>query len=301
MGVLRWFSRSPPPPVPLRPDLGLALQGGGIFGAWAWGVLDRLLEEPRFRPIMVSGASAGALNAVVMAAGLAEGGQERARQRLRELWTGVADMPFLKLLGTPGAHLQLDLLTRLLSPYQFNPLNINPLRDLLMRLVDFERLRRDPPLGLFLSATHVPSGTARIFREHEVTAEVVLASTCLPSLHHTVEIDGESYWDGGFSANPPLLPLALDSTCRALLLVKLTPDAEPRVPVTAQAIAARMQRLLFNTPLLRDLEALERMRGHLKPFRWLPHDLARLKGLEPAWPSTAPWWIAVTAKPRLGK
>ncbi len=277
---LRWLKPHGDPPLPLRSHLGLGLQGGGVHGAFAWGVLDRLLEEPRFAPVAISGASAGALNAAVLAAGLAEGGRDGAKAALAALWSGVADMAFLKLLGTPGAYLHLDLMTRLISPYQFNPLNINPLRDLLTGLIDFERLRRLRPVTLFLSATNVRTGASRIFREDEVSVDVLLASSCLPYLHHPVEIEGDSYWDGGFSANPPLLPLALDTACRSLLLVKLTPDNEATVPVTAQPIATRMKRLLFNAPLLRDLEALARMQARLRQSRWLVRGLVRLRDLD---------------------
>ncbi|MBI3444018.1 MAG: patatin-like phospholipase family protein [Magnetospirillum sp.] len=282
---VRSFNPQPDRPLPLRPHLGLALQGGGAYGAFAWGVLDRLLEERRFKPSAISGASAGALNAVVMAAGLVQGGHKAAREALAALWSAVAAMPFLKLMGAPGAHLQMDLLTRLLSPYQFNPLNINPLRDMLVQLVDFDALRARSKVELFISATHVRTGASRIFREDEISVEVLLASACLPYLHQAVEIDGESYWDGGFSANPPLLPLALDTTCRSLLLVKLTPDSEDEVPVHAQPIFARMRRLLFNTPLTRDLDALARMQGQLLQARRLPRHLLRLRELE---------WEAIT-------
>lgn len=268
-------------PAALRPGLGLALQGGGIYGAFTWGILDRLLEERRFRPAAVSGASAGALNAVVLAAGLARGGRKAAKVDLEALWRGVADMPFLKAMETPGAHLQLELMTRLVSPYQFNPLNINPLRDLLAELVDFAALGRKGCPALFVSATNVRTGAPRIFREGEIGLEVLLASTCLPHLHHAVEIDGESWWDGGFSANPPLLPLATDTDCSTLLLVKLTPEAEETVPIQAQAILARMRRIAFNAPLQRDLAALAGMQAQLRrTTRRLPRDLVRLRAVE---------------------
>jgi len=277
---VRSFDPPPDLPAPLCPDLGLALQGGGAYGAFTWGVLDRLLEERRFRPAAISGASAGALNAAVLAAGLAVGGHEAAKAGLEALWRGVADMAFLKMMGAPGAHLQMDLMTRLVSPYQFNPLNINPLRDLLAGLIDFGSLGGRGRPALFISATNVRTGAPRIFRETEITVDVLLASTCLPYLHHAVEIDGESYWDGGFSANPPLLPLALDTLCGALLLVKLTPDSEEEVPTQAQPILARMRRIMFNAPLERDLDALAGMQAQLRrTTRRLPRDLVRLRAL----------------------
>ena len=217
-----------------------------------------------------------------MASGLVTGGHEGARAALAALWAGVAAMPFLKLLGTPGAHLHLDLLTRLMSPYQFNPLNINPLRDLLEQLIDFEALRRRGRVALYLSATNARTGDPRIFRETEISVEVLLASACLPHLHQAVEIAGETYWDGGFSANPPLLPLALETQCRTLLLIKLTPDSEQEVPTKAQPIFARMKRLLFNTPLRCDLDSLAQMQAQLRKTRRLPLDLRRLRELEVA-------------------
>jgi len=277
---VRPLQTSTPLPPPLRPHLALALQGGGAYGAFAWGVLDRLLEERRFKPEAISGASAGALNAAALASGLVHGGHEGAREALASLWSKVADMTFLKMMGAPGAHLQLDLMTRLISPYQFNPLNINPLRDLLNREIDFEAVRTHSRVALFLAATNVRTGKPRMFREREISVDVLLASACLPYLHQAVEIEGETYWDGGLSANPPLLPLALDTNCRTLLLVKLTPDAEPDVPVHANSIFARMRRLLFNAALRCDLEALSRMQAQLRQAGRLPRDLLRLRELE---------------------
>lgn len=278
---VRSFNPPPDRPPPLRTGLGLALQGGGALGAFTWGVLDRLLEERHFRPIAVSGASAGALNAAILASGLARGGRKAARAGLEALWRGVADMPFLRILGAPGAHLQVDLMTRVVSPYQFNPLNINPLRDLLGGLVDFPALAERGRAALFISATNVRTGAPRIFRERELSVEVLLASTCLPYLHHAVEIDGESYWDGGFTANPPILPLALEAECSGLLLVKLNPDVEAEVPTQAQPILARMRRIMFNAPLERDLAALAGMQAQLRrTTRRLPRDLVRLRALD---------------------
>jgi NTE family protein len=278
---VRSFDPPPDLPPPFRAGLGLALQGGGALGAFTWGVLDRLLEDRRFRPTAISGASAGALNAAVLASGLARGGRQAARAGLEALWRGVAGMPFLRIMGAPGAHLQVDLMTRLMSPYQFNPLNINPLRDLLADLVDFSALGRRGKVALFLSATNVRSGRPRIFREDEISMEVLMASTCLPYLHHAVEIGGECYWDGGFSANPPILPLALEAACAGLLLVKLTPDTEDSVPTQAQPILARMRRIMFNAPLERDLDALAGMQAQLRRTTGrLPRDLVRLRALE---------------------
>lgn len=255
----------------------VALQGGGTYGAYAWGVLDRLLEEDQFEPRALSGSSAGAVNAVLVAWGLLEGGREGARQALLRFWTSVGQMSLLSPMGLPGAHLQFDLLTRVASPYQFNPLNINPMRDLLAGIVDFERLRRECGRALFIAATEVDSGDQRIFREDEITVDVLMASTCIPYLHQAVEIDGRQHWDGGFSANPPIMPLVLDTPCRSLLVVKLTPDSEPDHPTSAPAIFARLKRILFNTPLLRELDALTQMQRVLRRTALLSPDLRRIR------------------------
>ncbi len=261
------------------PPMAVALQGGGAYGAFAWGVLDRLFEEEDFFPAAMSGASAGAVNAVAAAWGWLDGGREGARAALRQVWSSIGQLALLSPFGLPGADLQFDLLTRLVSPYQFNPLNINPLRDLLAGMIDFERLRRHGEVPLFISATEVSTGEQRVFRESELSIDAVMASSCIPYVHHAVEIDGRSYWDGGFSSNPPILPTVLESACRSLLVVKLTPDAEPALPTAARDIFARLKRILFNAPLLRDLDALEEMRNLLRRTSFLSADLRRLRDL----------------------
>jgi NTE family protein len=263
----------------LRPPLALGLQGGGAHGAFAWGVLDRLLEDDTFVPAAISGASAGAINAVLTAWGFLQGGQPAARAALDRFWTTVGQMSLLSPLGLPGAGLHFDLMTRVVSPYQFNPLNLNPLRDLLAATIDFEQLQRDGQLQLFLSATDVTSGDQRIFREWEVSVDVLMASSCIPYVHQAVEIDGESYWDGGFSSNPPVLPLVMETECRSLLLIKLTPDAEPVLPTAAPDIFARLKRVLFNAPLMRELDALEEIQHLLRRSNLLPADLKRLRDM----------------------
>ncbi|MDR3441301.1 patatin-like phospholipase family protein [Telmatospirillum sp.] len=259
--------------------ISLALQGGGAYGAYAWGVLDRLLEEDDLGIAGISGASAGAINAVVTAWGLLNGGRDGAREALRRLWTAVGQMSLLSPFSLPGASLQFDLMTRVMSPYQFNPLNINPLRDLLLGMIDFDRLRVEGQTPLFISATNVSTGDQRIFREKEITIDVLMASSCLPYVSQAVEIDGQAYWDGGFSSNPPVLPLVLETDCRSLLLVKLTADEEPDLPTAAPEIFARLKRILFNAPLLRDLDALSEMQKLLRRTNLLPRDLRRLRDL----------------------
>lgn len=268
-----------PGPAETQPPIAIALQGGGAYGAYAWGVLDRLLEEEDLPIAGISGASAGAINAVVTAWGLLEGGREGAREALRRLWTAVGKMSLMSPFGLPGASLQFDLLTRVVSPYQFNPLNINPLRDLLVDMVDFDRLRLEGRIPLFISATNVNTGEQQIFREKEMTVDILMASSCLPYVSQAVEIDGQAYWDGGFSSNPPILPLVVETACRSLLLVKLTADDEPDVPKAAPEIFARLKRILFNAPLLRDLDALSEMQKLLHRTNLLPQDLRRLRDL----------------------
>lgn len=274
----RTGNASPVSPETQQP-LAVALQGGGAYGAYAWGVLDRMLEEEDLSLAGFSGASAGAINAVVAAWGLLDGGRAGARDALRRLWTSVGQMSLLSPLGLPGASLQFDLLTRVVSPYLFNPLNINPLRDLLAGMIDFDRLSAEGRMPLFISATNVNTGEQRIFREHEITVDVLMASSCIPYLSQAVEIDGQPYWDGGFSANPPILPLVLETDCRSLLLVKLTADDEPDLPKAAPEIFARLKRILFNAPLLRDLDALSEMQKLLHRSDFLPQDLRRLRDL----------------------
>lgn len=268
---------SPSAVLDLRSKTAVALQGGGTYGAFSWGVLDRLLEEDDFSPAALSGSSAGAVNAVLTAWGLLEGGRDGARAALRRFWTSVGQMSRFSPMGLPGADLQFDLLTRVASPYQFNPLNINPVRDLLTDIVDFERLRRDSRIALFVAATDVESGDQHIFRETEIGIDVLMASTCIPYLHQAVEIEGHQHWDGGFSSNPPILPMVLDTPCRSLVLVKLTPDTEPTHPTSAPAIFARLKRILFNTPLLRELDALIQMQQMLRRTAKLSPDLRRLR------------------------
>ena len=273
------FWRSHATPFDQNHTLAIALQGGGAYGAFTWGVLDRLLAEEEVFPRAISGASAGAVNAVIAAWGLLEGGREGARGALRRFWTEIGQKSLLSPLGLPGAGLQFDIWTRLFSPSQLNPLNIHPLRDIVGSMVDFEALRSSNEVKLFLSATDVATGEPRIFREHEVSLDVLMASTCLPHMTQAVEIDGRSYWDGGFSANPPILPMVLETDCRTLLVVKLTPDEEPNLPTQASDIMARLRRILVNGTLQRDLSALQEMAALLRRSALPSGDLRRIRDL----------------------
>lgn len=239
-------------------QLSLALQGGGSFGAFTSGVLDRLLEEDDLTIDTVSGASAGAINAVLLAAGLAEGGKEAAREKLTNFWRRLsrtaAFVPFGHNAGLmPGT---LSFWTRLVSPYQYNPLDLNPLRTLLNEEIDFERLRQTRPIGLLISATRVSDGRARIFSNDEITAETVLASATLPLLHHAVTIDNEAYWDGGYSANPPLYELVKASETSDILIIQITPTQRAATPTTSQEIMRRLDQITFSASLLAEMDRL---------------------------------------------
>jgi NTE family protein len=234
--------------------LSLALQGGGSFGAFTWGVLDRLLEDEDLSLDVVSGASAGALNAIVLASGLRGGGAAEARRSLHRFWEAVSEAP-----PKAGGGLAVDLATRVISPYQFNPFNLNPLRTILSEEVDFKALRAEPSLRLLVAATRVSDGKLRLFREKELTLDVALASSCLPLLHHAVSIDGEAYWDGGYSANPPIMPLVAASRGSDVLVVQIVPTAGAEMPTTSPEIVKRTLQITFNGSLLRDLEALAAM------------------------------------------
>lgn len=235
--------------------LSLALQGGGSFGAFTWGVLDRLLEEADIDFDTVSGSSAGAVNAVLLASGMIDGGREGARASLSKFWKRISLAAAL-LPKTP-VEAGFDLLVRSMSPYLFNPFNVNPLRDALAEEVDFERLRERSEIKLLLGATRVRDGRLRILTNHELTVEAVLASACLPLLHHTIELDGEAYWDGGYAANPPLIPLVRASRSAHILIVQVTPSTSERAPMSAREIAARLDQIRFNATLNTELEALK--------------------------------------------
>ena len=246
--------------------LNLALQGGGAHGAFTWGVLDGLLEDTSFDFGWISATSAGAVNAVAFASGLLDGGRDGARTKLNQVWTavsgaGVPDLmrfnPFFRGLSRSAPMAQM---ASMWSPYDFNPLGFDPLRQLLNEHINFKALRERPGPELLIAATDVATGRARLFRRSEITVDAVLASACLPTLHHAVEIDGAAYWDGGFSANPDLVTLASESPVSDTLLVKLNPQEKPGVPMGVREIGAHISRMAFNAPLVRDVELIEAMR-----------------------------------------
>lgn len=259
--------------MPKSAYINLALQGGGAHGAFTWGVLDRLLEDETLQFGWISATSAGAVNAVALAAGLAEGSRDKAREKMYKIWhavhsAAIPDLtrlnPFLNGLVRPS-HLTTHL-TSMLSPYEFNPLGFDPLRRLLTEHVDFDLIRAKSPVELLIAATHVATGRARLFRENEITVDAVLASACLPVMHHAVEIEGAAYWDGGFSANPDLVTLASESPVGDTLLVMVAPRVNTKLPTTARDISNHANRLTFNAPLLRDIEVITAARETSGPL-----------------------------------
>lgn len=241
--------------------LNLALQGGGAHGAFTWGVLDALLEDPRFQFEGLSGSSAGAMNAVAFADGWMKGGRAGARQGLAAFWTEVGQqLPLGMVIHGQGDAISLSPASKLLatwagyfSPSQLNPFDLNPLRDLLIRQIDFEQLRRNSPFKLFVGTTQANTGKLRVFRESELTVDVLLASACLPMIHHAVEIEGEPYWDGGYSANPAVFPLFYDCDARDVLLVLLSPLQRESTPRTVEEIEARIAELGFSANFMREM------------------------------------------------
>jgi NTE family protein len=258
-------------PSPQRKRINLALQGGGAHGAFTWGVLDQLLADERLMIAGISGASAGAVNAVMVADGLARGGPATAQKRLAEFWRaasfggslsdlqrGVVERLF-SFVPRPGAPTGpwFGALSQLWSPYDLNPLNINPLKELIERFVDFELIRADPDRELFVSATNVRTGEPRVFNRAEITAEVVMASACLPLLFRAVEIEGEPYWDGGYSNNPALMPFIRSTTAEDLLIVQINPHERDKAPVSTKNIMSRASEITFNASLSAELRTIE--------------------------------------------
>ena len=254
-----------------RKAINLALQGGGAHGAFTWGVLDRLLEDGRIDIEAISGTSAGAMNAVVMADGIMRNGRDGARSALNEFWTAVSRAA----LGSPiqrspidvfmgnwsldnsPSYLFLDLLNRVASPYQLNPLNINPLRDLIATQVDFDRVRSCDKVKIFVSATNVETGRVKVFKRSELTPDSVMASACLPFVFQAVEIEGVPYWDGGYMGNPVLFPFFNACQSNDVVIVQINPIERPGIPTTAREILNRVNEITFNSSLLREFRAID--------------------------------------------
>jgi len=267
----------------VRPDrepllIDLALQGGGSHGAFTWGVLDRLLEEPWLRIEAISGTSAGAMNAAVLADGWTKGGASGARAALDSYWDRVARAAvFSPLQRTPldralgrwtldhsPVFIGFDLMARVVSPYTLNPHGFNPLEKILDESIDFARLTQSP-IKLFVTATNVRTGRGRIFRNAEITPDVLLASACLPTLFQAVEIDGEAYWDGGYVGNPTITPLIRESNAQDTILVQINPRERPGTPRSASEILNRLNEVSFNATLMKELRMIALMRQVADP------------------------------------
>lgn len=253
--------------------INLALQGGGSHGALTWGVLDRLLEDDRLTIAEISGTSAGAMNAVVLADGYERGGRDEARAALRDFWKAVSDAarfsPIQRSLWdraagnysldmSPG-YLFMEGLSRLFSPYDLNPLGVDPLRMILERQVDFANVNQCRDIAVHVTATHVRTGRARIFSRGAVTADAVMASACLPQISRAVEIDGEDYWDGGYSGNPALIPLVTSQASPDIIIVQINPVVRHEAPRSAREIINRVNEISFNTSLIKELRAIHLM------------------------------------------
>jgi len=259
-----WRRRSPGQSRSWPPRrLSLALQGGGSFGAFTWGVLDRLLEEPNCSIDTISGASAGAVNAVLLASGFVEGGREGARARLRRFWRRVTDEASFRSLMLIGGFSPAGTSVafgRGLPPAQFDPVDLDPLRQLLAAEIDFAALRDPICPQLLVAATAVRDGGLRIFHNQEITADALLASTCPPLIHCAVEIDGEAYWDGGYAANPPVVRLVQVSVATDVLVVQVVPKHDRYVPITVAAIDRRLDQIMANSALNAEIAALDLVR-----------------------------------------
>lgn len=253
-----------------KKKINLALQGGGAHGAFTWGVIDTLLADGRIEIEGISGTSAGAMNAVVTAYGLSTGGSEVAREKLKEFWhlTSKAGQegvlkpsPLDKMFGIGNmdfspSYLFYDFISKIFSPYELNPLNVNPLRDVLAKTVDFQKLHQSLACKLFIAATNVGTGKLRVFSNEDVTLDAILASACLPFLFQAVEIEGQHYWDGGYIGNPPLFPLINETKSPDILIVQINPVNIDSIPKTAREILDRINTLSFNSSLMRELRAV---------------------------------------------
>src|SRR6516225_6326786 len=272
----------------------LALQGGGSHGAFTWGVLDRLLEEPWMKIEAISGTSAGAMNAAVLVSGYLKSGVQGAREALDAYWERVAASAryspiqrsmFDRMmnrwsLDTSPGYVMMDLMSRLVSPYDLNPFGYNPIRSILEDCIDFAQLS-EAPIKLFITATNVHTGRGRIFRNKEITPEVLLASACLPTLFQAIEIDGEPYWDGGYAGNPTISPLVRESNAQDTILVQINPRERPGTPRSAGEILNRLNEVSFNATLLKELRMIALLRkaadsGSDEGARWAAMRMHRI-------------------------
>ena len=256
---------------PEAKSINVALQGGGAHGAFTWGVLDQILEDGRLEIDGLSGASAGAMNASVYAYGMMRGGADGAREALHNFWRAISragalfspiqQLPWEKASGFVNMDQSLsyqafDMLVRMFSPYQFNPLNLNPLRQILERHVDFSKMSQCRETKLFVAATNVRTNKIRIFHNHELSVDAVMASACLPMLFQSVEVEGQYYWDGGYMGNPALFPLLYNTLTDDILIVHINPVVREEIPKTAADILNRINEISFNSSLIREIRAI---------------------------------------------
>lgn len=282
---------------PNRKRINLALQGGGAHGAFTWGVLDWLLEDDRIEIDGITGTSAGAMNAVALASGFHAGGSDGARAALEQFWRRVSEHAFLSpikrspmdvalgqwSLDFSPSYLAFDLISRFASPYEFNPLNINPLREVVEETVDFDAVRACDGLRLFLAATNVQTGKIKVFSGKEITLDAVMASACLPHMFQAVEIDGVPYWDGGYMGNPPLYPLFYETETKDTVLIQINPIERSETPRTAREILNRLNEITFNSTLLREMRTIEFVgrlirEGKLSSEKYMDVRLHRIDG-----------------------
>lgn len=245
-----------------RIPLNLALQGGGAHGAFTWGVLDRILDDPDIELRGISGTSAGAMNGAILCSGYMKGGAKGAQEALRTFWQRISEV------GGFGASFEqynldqfplfnaVDMMTRVFSPYQLNPLNINPLRRVLEDMIDLDAMQACDYMHLFVTATAVRSGRPRVFHTHEINVDALLASACIPFIFQAVEIDGEPYWDGGYMGNPVIWPLLYNTDVSDVMLIQINPLHRDDVPKTANDIVNRMNEITFNSSLIAEMRAI---------------------------------------------
>jgi NTE family protein len=259
----------------------LALQGGGSHGAFTWGVLDAILEDGRLGVEAITGASAGAMNAVVLVEGWLDGGIDGARTQLETFWrkasvggslSAIQRILLSQLLGVWRNQAWMDVMALSFGPYQTNPLNINPLRTAIDVLIDFERVRACTDVEIFISATNVWTGKIKVFRRHELTADHLMASACIPTVFQAVEIDGVPYWDGGYLGNPALFPLYYESMTDDIVLVQINPLERRQTPRSVREIHNRLNEITFNGSLLRELRAVTFVQRLIKEGKLSPKD-----------------------------